>query len=564
MKKLYFVLLMILSILSMSCYNKIKSKIKVYYNGNILTMKGDEPIYARAIEIRDNTIMKVVYTEEDEKSILNNVYAEAVDLQGKTLMPSFIDSHSHLVRFAQSLTTVDLTGSANLLEIAQRITNYIKVNKLKSDAWVIGFGYDNNILPNKKNPNRDDLDKISTNHPIFITHASGHVGSMNSKALEEFGVDENTPDIEGGLIERYPNSRKPTGYMEETAFMHYSQSINFELTDEDLMDFINQAEDIYLRYGITTAQESLISTAEFPIINKMITNNRFKIDIIGFIDLKNSYSIAETNKEMIGIYKNRFKIGGYKIFLDGSPQAKTAWLEQPYISGPARYRGYGIYDNKSVEEYVEKALDDKMQLQAHCNGDAAADQYINALSNVMMKRNTDNNYRAVLVHSQIIREEQYESMSNLNIIPSIFAAHIYYWGDVHLINLGMHRASQISASKTALNNNLAFTYHQDTPVIKPNMLETIFCAVNRVTKDGILLGENQKITPYEALKAVTINAAYQNKEEYLKGTIEEGKLADLIILSDNPLTCGAMKIKDIEILETIKEGKTLYLKDSVL
>lgn len=561
MKNIYFfIFCLLIGFIINSCYDKTSHKIKVYHNGNILTMKGDEASYAKAIEVRDNTIMKVAYTEEDKKSLVNNVYAEIVDLKGKTLMPSFIDAHSHMVRFAQSLTTVDLTGSTNMLDIAQKITNYIEVNKLKPDAWVVGFGYDNNLLPDKKNPDRDDLDKISTTHPIFITHASGHVGAMNSKALEEFGVNENTPDIAGGVIERYPNSRKPTGYMEEAAFMHYAQSIKFSFTDEDLMNFINQAEDVYLGYGITTAQDALISTAEFPLINNMITNNRFRIDVIGFIDLKNSYSLAKTNINMIGNYNNRFKIGGYKIFLDGSPQAKTAWLEQPYVSGPARYRGYGIYSNSDVEKFVETALDDKMQLQAHCNGDAAADQYINAFSNVMIKRNTTNNYRAVLVHSQIIREEQYTSMSNLNIIPSIFVAHVYYWGDVHLANLGMERASQISASKTALNNNLGFTYHQDTPVIKPNMLETIWCAVNRITRDGVLLGENQKVNPYEALKAITINAAYQNKEEDIKGTIEEGKLADLVILSDNPITCDPMKIKDIEVLETIKEGKTLYTK----
>ena len=194
----------------------------------------------------------------------------------------------------------------------------------------------------------------------------------------------------------------------------------------------------------------------------------------------------------------------------------------------------------------------------------AAEQYINAFSNVMMRRNTTNNYRAVLIHSQIVKENQYTSMSNLNIIPSIFVANVYHWGDIHLANLGMERASQISASKTALDNNLPFTYHQDTPVIKPDMLETIWCAVNRITKDGVLLGENQKVTPYEALKAITINAAYQNKEENLKGTIEEGKLADLVILSDNPITCDPMSIKDIEILETIKEGKTLYKKNEDL
>lgn len=214
MKKLYFILLMVLSLFFNSCHDKITHKIKVYHNGNILTMKGNEPSYARAIEVRDNTIMKVAYTEEDEKNLIDNVYAEVIDLDGKTLMPSFIDSHSHIVRLAQALTTVDLTEVTNLAEMANSITNYMKVNKLEDDAWIIGFGYDNNLLPDKKNPNRDDLDKISTTHPIFLTHTSGHVGVMNSKALEMFGIDENTPDIDGGVIERYPNSRKPTGYME--------------------------------------------------------------------------------------------------------------------------------------------------------------------------------------------------------------------------------------------------------------------------------------------------------------------------------------------------------------
>ncbi len=299
MKKIIFLLLIIF--ISINSCNKVTHKIKVYHNGNIITMKGDneETIYAKAVEVRDNTIMKVAYTDEDKKSLINNVYAEIIDLEGKTLMPSFIDSHSHLVRFAQSLATADLTGSSSMLDIAERITNYIEINKLPSDAWVIGFGYDNNLLPNKKNPNRDDLDKISDTHPIFITHASGHVGAMNSKALEKLGVNENTPDIQGGVIERYPNSRKPTGYMEETAFMHYSQNVEFPLTDKDLMNFINQAEDIYLKYGITTAQDSLISAAEFPIINNMITNNKFKIDIIGFIDLKNSAFLYESNRNIL-------------------------------------------------------------------------------------------------------------------------------------------------------------------------------------------------------------------------------------------------------------------------
>ena len=560
MKKLFYLYVLFILAIFISCSNKQNNNLQVYYNGNIITMEGntEETLYAKALEVSNGVITKVAYTDEEANNLIKN--KSAVDLKGKTLMPSFIDPHSHIISFAQALTTVDLSGTTNIAEIDSRLEDYIKNNNLTNGAWVIGFGYDNNLLPGKKNPTRDDLDKVSTNLAIFITHASGHVGSMNSKALEYFGVDENTPDIEGGVIERYPNSRKPTGYMEESAFMKYAREVDFKVTDEDMMNFVNQAEDVYLSYGITTAQNSLIVNSDLPLIENMITNNRFKIDIIGFIDLKNAPNIFDEHKDLIGKYSNRFKISGYKIFLDGSPQAKTAWLKEPYITGEKGYRGYPIHDYNTVKEYVRKSFDDKMQLQAHCNGDAAAEQYVDAISEVMTERNTTNNYRAVLVHSQIVKENEYKRMSEFNIIPSLFVAHIYYWGDTHIVNLGMERASQISASKTALDNNLPFTYHQDTPVIKPNMIETISCALNRTTKDGVLLGENQKIDALNAFKAITINAAYQNGEEDIKGSLKEGKLADLVILSDDPLKIDAKDMNSIEVLETIKEGKTLYKK----
>lgn len=563
MKKLLLLTTFIL-ILFISCKKdniKINNDVTLYYNGNIITL--EDELYANAIEISNGIISKVYYNDEEFSNILKEKKINIIDLKGKTLMPSFIDSHSHLINFAKSLSTVNLTGSTNILEIETKLSNYIVKSKLNLDAWVIGFGYDNNLLPNKKNPTRDDLDKISTTHPILITHASGHVGSMNSKALEYFGVDENTPDIAGGFIERYPDSRKPTGYMEENAYFNYVHKLNFKLSDEDLMNFINQAEDVYLSYGITTAQEALISIPDFSIIKNMITNHRFNIDVIGFVDLKTSSSLLKKNKELVGNYSNRFKINGYKIFLDGSPQAKTAWLLEPYKTGDANYRGYPIYRDSDVVNFINMALDDNVQLQAHCNGDAAANQYLSAFDIVNTQRGITNNYRAVLIHSQISTEEEYARMKRLNIIPSLFVAHVYYWGDTHIENLGMERASEISASYTALTNDLKFTYHQDSPVINPNMLETIWVAVNRVTKNGVLLGENQKVTVLDAIKAVTINAAYQNGEENIKGSLIEGKLADLLILDKNPLEVAPMKIKDIKILETIKEGKTLYKNDSI-
>ena len=266
MKKLLYLQVLFILFICVSCASKKDNNLQVYYNGNIITMEGntEETLYAKAIEVSNGIITKVAYTDEEANNLIKN--KSLVDLKGKTLMPAFIDPHSHIISFAQALTTVDLSGCTNIAEIDSRLEDYIKNNKLTNGAWVIGFGYDNNLLPGKKNPTRDDLDKVSTNLAIFITHASGHVGSMNSKALEYFGVDENTPDIEGGVIERYPNSRKPTGYMEEAAFMKYAREVDFKVTDEDMMNFVNQAEDVYLSYGITTAQNSLIVNGDLPLI----------------------------------------------------------------------------------------------------------------------------------------------------------------------------------------------------------------------------------------------------------------------------------------------------------
>ena len=194
-----------------------------------------------------------------------------------------------------------------------------------------------------------------------------------------------------------------------------------------------------------------------------------------------------------------------------------------------------------------------MQILAHCNGDKAAEQYINAIKNIDLK-----NERPVMIHAQLLDTDQLEDVKKCHIIPSFFVAHTYYWGDTHIKNFGIKRASKISPLKSAINKNIIFTLHQDSPVIEPNMFETIWCAVNRKTKSNVILGKKEQISVLDAVKAVTINAAYQYFEEDKKGSIKEGKIANLIIVDKNPLKIEKDKIREIKILETIKEGQTLY------
>lgn len=528
-------------------------KEKIYYNGNILTM--EDSICGDAILIKDKIIKKI--GTKEEILALKNDETEVIDLQGKTLMPSFIDSHSHLTAFATTLRLVPLEDATSFKDIVKKIQDFKDSKDIKKGEWIIGFSYDNNFLEENMHPDKDLLDSASLENPILISHASGHMGVANTLGLKKLGVTHETQDPEGGHIGRVKGSKEPNGYLEENAFFKVSSKIKQPSLDE-ICNLIEKVQDIYLSYGITTVQEGLMADNQFNLLKLMSNQNRLKMDIVGYIDLKNSKSVKNDNKNFVKKYVNRFKIGGYKMFLDGSPQGKTAWLTKPYENSEDGYCGYPIYKDEEVEKFINLSVEEKMQLLTHCNGDAAADQLINSFEKVIKEKNIKDDMRPVMIHAQTVREDQVDEMKRINMIPSYFVAHTYYWGDIHIKNLGEDRAFKISPLKTTIEKGLIYTLHQDTPVIAPNMLETIWCAVNRITKKGVLIGEKEKISPLEALKGVTINAAYQYFEEDKKGSIKEGKLANLIILDENPLTVDPLKIKDIKVLQTIVEGEVLY------
>lgn len=530
----------------------------IYYNGDILTME-DTNLYVEAILVEDGLIKKIGNKEEILRFKDNET--EIIDLEGKTLMPSFIDAHSHISGFATGLAFANLDKCRSFQDIINTLNKFKEESELAPEDWIVGFGYDNNNLKEKKNPTKEVLDKVSKDHVIFISHISGHNGSTNSKGLEYFGITKDTKDPVGGKYGRELESNEPNGYLEEAAYRKCSLKVK-RPSLKQMEDLFKKAEKIYESYGITTAQDGFIRDTEFKILKHMSDVKNIEMDIIGYIDLADSKHIYYDNKDFVNKYINRFKIGGFKIFLDGSPQERTAYLTKPY-EGERTYRGYPNYPGEKVVELVEEALDCKEQLLAHTNGDAAADQYLDAFKKAIKSEKYNDIYRPVMIHSQIVREDQVADMKKINMIPSYFVAHTYFWGDVHIKNLGKERAFKISPVKTTVNlGEITYTLHQDTPVILPDMVFTIWCAVNRITKSGVIIGPDERVTTIEALKAVTINAAYQYFEENIKGSIKEGKLADLIILDKNPLKVDKMDIKDIKVIETIKEGKVLYKKVS--
>jgi len=525
----------------------------IYKNGTIITMSSHPA--AEAVLTEDGTI-KVIGSLQKIQNISSG--ADIVDLQGCTMLPAFIDPHSHFSSYAGSFLQVCLTDSAGFDEIAERIRQFISRNKIKPGEWVIANGYDHNTLAEKCHPPLALLDACAPDNPLILQHASGHMGVFNSRALSSLGVTASTPSPEGGRIET--SGGHLTGRMEENAFFTYMKKAPMP-DGRAFLDAYQKAQNSYASYGITSIQEGMTVRQMIPLYRNLIQNDLLYLDLTAYASMPDAQELYDAFPDADGRYDGHLRLGGLKIFLDGSPQGRTAWMRTPYLGQEPAYCGYGTMKDEDVLAALEYAVLHHRQILAHCNGDAAAQQYIDAARIVTESGSDLASLRPVMIHAQLLGTDQLPQIRELGIIPSFFAAHVFHWGDIHIRNFGFERASKISPAASALQNNILFTFHQDTPVIEPNMLETVWCAVNRLTKNGVLLGAGERISVTEALKAVTINAAYQYFDESVKGSIEPGKYADFVILDENPLAVPPGKIRDIRVLKTIKHGNVIFEGD---
>lgn len=543
----------------------------IYYGGDILTMEGDEPQYAEAVVQREGKIVFVGTKEEALKQFKGK--AEEVDLQGKTLLPAFLDGHGHFYNVgftamcANILPPPDGPG-ADFNSVVETLNEYKETETgkyvLDKLGWIIGNGYDDSQLTEKDHPKASDLDKVSTDIPVIIIHQSGHLGAVNSKALEVMGFTSATKDPEGGVIRR-DKTGKPNGVLEEGALFKVVFPILAKVDDDMAAKCIKQGQDEYAKKGYLTAQDGRTTVEQLAALRKAADANAYYIDVVAYPDITlGTEQVTEGNYTPTHQYKNKFRLGGVKLTLDGSPQGKTAWLTKCYHVNPEGrtgcYVGYPIMDDDKATEYVKTAFKNKWQILCHTNGDAAIDQYIKAVTAAEEEYGYDD-HRTVMVHGQTLRKDQIPKLVELSILPSLFPMHTFYWGDWHVESvLGEPRADYISPCRDVIDAGLTITSHHDAPVTFPNSMRVLDATVNRVTRSGKILGPDQRITTYEGLKTLTDWAAYQYFEENRKGTLSEGKLADFVILDKNPLKIDPLKINTIEILESIKEGKSVYKK----
>ena len=533
----------------------------VYLNGTVVTMNGDQT--AQAVAVRGYEIVAV--GTDAEVQVLASAGTRVVDLDGKTMLPGFYAAHDHFPGSGRvAVSSVDLNSPPiGTVETMDELVAALSERAAGTPAgeWIQGRGYDDTLLIEQRHTTRADLDRVSTDHPIYVSHTSGHLGVANSFALDLANITRSTPNPPGGFVQKDPDTGEPNGVFEESGRM-VSRLIPPATREKQLEAFRWAVQD-YVEDGVTTAVIAGGNRGSLINLRQARDEGILTFRIIAMMSRGNPGQLSAAESGGLGSHfgDTRLKVGAVKIVQDGSDQGYTGYFTEPYhtpFKGDADYRGYPRRSRDDLTTMVKSLHREGYQIAIHANGDAAIDDVIHAFREAQQEYpRPDARHR--IEHCQMVRMDQLDAIAELGLSPSFFVGHVFYWGDRHRdIFMGPERAAGISALRSAVDRGIRFTVHDDTPVTPVNPLQLVWVSVNRLTKSDQVLGSEERVTPMEALRAITIDAAWQNFEEGIKGSIEPGKLADLVILSDNPVTVEPETIRDIQVLETIVGGHTVY------
>ncbi len=534
---------------------------ELYVNGVVITMDASNTV-AEAVLVRAGQIEAVGSSEDLVSRIDDDTVV--VDLRGRALMPGFIDAHGHFPGSGQTVFSVDLNSPpiGRVTDMEGLLGSLSAFAKQRRDGWVVGHGYDDTLLAEKRHPTRDDLDRISTSRPVAIVHVSGHLAVVNTVGLDILGIDESTPDPLGGVIVRDPLSadgRRPNGVLEETA----ARAVWEYTLDLGVMDGVRmttQAAAEYLSVGVTTASAGGMPTSVAKLLGLLSRLNQFP-QRVALFPLFEEVGEALLSEELTldAFAAGKVSVPRVKIIADGSIQGYTGYLSEPYYApfkGDPLYRGYPSVPREELLRQVSGLYEERIQVAIHCNGDASIDDGLDAIE-AAMKAHRWPDARPLIIHAQMTRLDQIERMAALGVTPSFFSAHTYYWGDRHAaIFMGPGRAANMSPARWALEAGVRFSSHLDTPVTPMLPLQAVWSQISRESTAGVVIGPEQRIDRTSALRAVTIDAAWQVFMDDKVGSIEPGKRADLVVLSDNPLTAG--DVRSIKVDRTVIDGATVY------
>ncbi|MGH7266328.1 MAG: amidohydrolase [Candidatus Rokuibacteriota bacterium] len=543
----------------------------VITGGRVITVNARDEV-GEAVAVFGGRIV-AVGSSADIGSLIGP-HTEVIRLSGQTVLPGFIEPHTHFMLYGVWLSWVNAKTPPNM-SIAQLLER-IRVRAAETPAgeWIRGFGLEDSALEEKRWPTRDELDAAAPHHPVYLKHRSGHASVCNSLALAAAGITDATPQPPGGHMDRDPATGRLIGVLREKAAFKPVEAVLPLETKEQLKAGVIEAGRLYASAGITSTHDAGADTRpdSYRAYQEAVQEGRLKTRVYLMIrDWPYAHYYLERDLGLrTGFGDERLRLGAMKTCTDGSIQVFTCAFYEPYItldSDSTRANPCGVLQMTPNEtnDIVLEAHRRGYQVAVHAQGDYGIDVAIDAIQYAMWKApRPDPRHR--IEHCQCVSPEGLQRMRRLGIIGSFYPHHTWYWADRHISTfIGEERASRMNPMRSAIRAGVVTVAHSDAPIASigdpvfgAEPLFGIWCAVNRRTRAGKLLGPEERITPMEGIRAFTINAAYASFEERIKGSIEPGKLADFAILEQDPTQVDPWEIRNIKVERTIIGGETVY------
>ena len=533
----------------------------LYRGGPIITMDGDTPQTLEAV-IAHKGRVTFVGTEKQARQAAGQDVAVR-DLAGATLLPGFIDAHSHFTVATMSAGGIDLRDKAHgavtdIAGVQAAIREHLSRNPARSDGWTTVWQFDQETLAEKRYITRAELDAVAPDHPLVVLHVSLHGAVANSAALKAVGIDEATPVPPGGMILRDDAGKLNGVLLEKAMFLMLAKMP--QPTAEQKLAALDAAQNAYFAEGYTHAQDGATQPPDVAFLTSPAARERLKIDL-ALLPFSTGLDGLLANPDLkFGTYQGHVKLQGIKFVLDGSVQGRTGYFTRDYKRGSPEghhpWHGEPILSETDFITQAKKVHDRGWQLFVHANGDAAIDMAIRGFDALEIK--AADNRRPVVIHSQFQRRDQLPAYARIGVGPAYFSNHAWYWGDVHRTNFLAEIVDFISPLRSAHAAGLTASNHSDYSVTPLDTRFMLWTSMARVSPTGVVSGPAERLDAYAALQVLTTGPAWQIFEEDRKGRIKVGLLADFVILDKNPLATPVDDIKSIKVLETIKEGRSVW------
>lgn len=529
-------------------------------NGEVITVNANNDI-TEAVAVKGDKI-RAVGTTDDILSLKDD-YTDIIDLDGRTLMPGFVDAHLHVTTIGTN--TLSVSCKADHIVTIEDLLEDLRKQKEKTPKgkWVRAWGFNEQKIAERRYPTIEELDAVSTEHPILVGRACGHISTVNTYALDLAGVDKNTPDPEGGMYQKN-ESGELTGVLIENAHMAMEAIATF--TEEELDQAHAVASNLLLEKGITSIHDATsYGPRNLRALQKAAQEGILKQRVYAMVGALNDAHVIVERMLDSGIYTGlgdeKFKIGPVKLFLDGSSSGPTIWTRDPYTSDSDNY-GVHYYEQETVDRLFVAAHKQGWQITAHAQGDAAIDMLLNTIEKANEKCPRPH-ARHRIEHAGLASYDLVQRMKSQHVIPTPNPAFIYEYGDGYLKNYG-ERTHHMFPLKDYLEEDIPAAITSDSPVTDFSPMRGIHTAMTRMSHSGNMVGEKQKISLLDAIRMYTINAAYASFDEKIKGSLETGKLADMIILDRSILHTEVDALLDVKVEHVMIGGSFEYQREKEL